>query len=114
MKIKKYNWFILLIIPKDYIGITLYPFGIYFRDLSKVTEKMKRHENIHWRQQQEMYILPFYLWYIIEWFIKLFKYWKKSYNNISFEREAYNNDKNKNYLASREPYDWLKYIFHDK
>ena len=59
---------------------------------------------IHWKQQMEMLIIPFYVWYFIEWVIKLFKYGKKAYYNISFEREA---NQRSEY---RKPFAWIKYI----
>jgi len=33
-----------------------------------------------------------------------------AYRNISFEREAYDNDDNLNYIKERKHYSWLKYI----
>jgi hypothetical protein len=51
-----------------------------------------------------MLIIPFYIWYLLAWIIK------STNNEISFEREAYENDKNLGYLHSRKPYSWIKYI----
>ena len=98
-------------------GITLWPF-IILREIYDVSPPWRRkaariinHESIHIKQQEEMLILPFYVWYVLEWFIKLFFYGKKAYYNISFEREAYDNDDNLSYLNSRKRYSWLKRLF---
>lgn len=102
-------------------GITIWPFVIlrkkyltntaYWKARSK---KTINHESIHIKQQEELLILPFYVFYILEWFIKLFFYRfkaKEAYRNISFEREAYSNDTNENYLKTRKRYNWIKLIF---
>lgn len=68
------------------------------------------HESIHSSQIFEMLIIFFYLWYILEWIIRLFQYnfTHQAYRNISFEREAYANGDNPNY---KHPfYGWIKYL----
>ena len=57
--------------------------------------KGRKHEKIHIAQQKEMLVIPFYLWYFIEWLVRLFKK-GNAYQNISFEREAYVNEYNFN------------------
>jgi hypothetical protein len=49
------------------------------------------HERIHYKQQAELLVLPFYLWYCIEFLIKypLYRNFYLTYRNLSFEREAY-------------------------
>jgi hypothetical protein len=111
MKIKKINGFLNFFLSGGVIGITLWPFGIYFRDPAKMTKNDKNHEEIHWEQQKEMAGIFFYLWYIIEWSIKILIYGGNSYYNISFERESYLNEKNLNYLSARKRFNWVKYIF---
>lgn len=107
--VKEFTPLLKSILGKKVIGITLCPFGIYVNDLKTVTKKTINHENIHWQQQLEMLIVPFYIWYFFEWFIKLF-FSKDAYMNISFEQEAYINDINYNYLQHRKHYAWIKYI----
>ena len=46
-----------------------------------------------------MLIIFFYLWYLIEWFIKLFKYTNRAYYEISFEGTKLSNE-NKNILSN--------------
>lgn len=71
------------------------------------------HESIHSEQYKELLWIPFLILYGLEWFIKLFYYFDshKAYRNISFEREAYNNEKDLTYLENRKRYNWLKLIF---
>jgi hypothetical protein len=52
MKLKVSN-----IVPKGYVSITIWPFGIYFaKDIYMQNERIINHEKIHWRQQQEMLV----------------------------------------------------------
>lgn len=108
-KIKIFTKFLKTFCGKNVIGITLCPFGVYVKKLNIYL--IINHEKIHWVQQLEMLIIPFYLWYIIEWLIKII-FFKDAYRNISFEREAYNNEYNFNYLKTRKHYSWIKYVFH--
>lgn len=59
------------------------------------------------------FLLPiffFYIWYVIEWFIKLFFFGSSAYRNISFEREAYSNQEDDSYLKNRKVFAFLKYL----
>lgn len=95
--IKIYN---NLIPFKGFKAITLWPF-IFIRG-KECSQICINHENIHGRQQLELLIIPFYIIYIIEWIFK-------GYRNISFEKEAYNNQYNLNYLKERKHYSmWRK------
>lgn len=96
---------------KGFAAINL--FGVLFvRKNVILTDRIKNHEAIHTEQMKELLYIFFYIFYLIEWITKLFKYkkWKLAYRNISFEREADENDINLNYLNSRIKYVWLKYI----
>lgn len=99
--------FLKSILGKNVIGITLCPFGIY-TDVDDV--KTINHEKVHWQQQLELIVLPFYILYGLEYLIKLFIYGKDAYRNLSFEREAYANENNLDYLKTRKHYAWIKYI----
>lgn len=67
------------------------------------------HELIHTQQMKELGYIFFYIWYFIEWLLRL--PFGNAYYNISFEREAYSNEKNQAYLLTRKHYSFLKYIF---
>jgi hypothetical protein len=110
MKIKKMNKFLSFILGQHTIGITLAPFGVYIREEYLTDTSSVNHESIHWKQQMEMLVLAFYIWYLLEWVLKIFSYGGSAYYTISFEREAYTNQGNKNYLVIRKHYSWWKYL----
>lgn len=91
------------LVPKGYVGITIFPFVFLKHKSLKTDINLANHEKIHLRQQVELLIFIFYLWYSIEFLIRLlvYKNWNKAYKNISFEREAYANEKDPNYLKLR-------------
>lgn len=92
-----------------------------------------QHERTHWEQQKEMGIIFFFIWYVIEWFFKLFSE-GKAYKRLSFEREArfnqsftddysvHCNDKyaifrpleKRGSLIHRKWFNWCKFIFHSE
>lgn len=85
-------------------------FGLLFvRKDAVMSEEDINHESIHTVQMKEMLYIFFYIWYIIEWVIRLFKK-GNAYRNISFEQEAYSNEDNLEYLKDRKYYAWFKYI----
>lgn len=98
-------------VPKGFSGITLFPF-IIARKNRIDNQVFINHEKIHIRQQLELLVLPFFVWYLIEFFIRLIQYKDKrmAYRNISFEREAYANDKHLNYLNKRKLFAFLRYL----
>ena len=112
-------------------GITLFPFIFVPKDKFNRFSKMevqidkgttttmdqiiKNHENIHWYQQLELLIVPFYLIYILNWlYLGIFKYkgrnWTLAYQNIIFEKEAYDNEYDIHYLERRKIWSFLKYL----
>lgn len=81
-------------------------FGLLFcHHDTLVTPQLVNHERIHTAQMLEMGIIFFYLWYGIEWLIKLATP-GRAYMRISFEREAYLYDDDPDYLRHRRPYAW--------
>ncbi|MQP25536.1 hypothetical protein GFJ94_10715 [Flavobacterium sp. LMO8] len=99
------------LIPKGFRGITLFPFILLFSKSEKQNCVVLNHEKIHIRQQIELLILPFFLWYFFEFLFRWIqcKDKKKAYLNISFEREAYTNEKDLDYLKRRSFWNFLKY-----
>ena len=98
--------------PRGFRGLTFFPFVFMVDKNDKLNKVFINHEKIHIRQQLELLVLPFFLWYGIEYLFRLVQYKnrKKAYYNISFEREAYKNEKDLNYLKSRSFYKFLNYI----
>lgn len=117
-----------LILFSGYSTIMLFGFILTKRPwLSLDTET---HEQIHQRQYVECMVLSlpvalplclfvswwfilliltaFYLLYVFEWIVRLFMN-GNAYRNISFEREAYRNQDNPNYLNERKPFAWFWY-----
>lgn len=100
------------IVPRGYTSITLFPFVFLKNRNLKFNSILINHEKIHLRQQLELLILPFYIWYTIEFIIKLiyFKKWNEAYKNISFEKEAYKNEKDLDYIKSRSFWNFISYL----
>ena len=99
-------------VPKGYGGITVFPF-VFVKDAKLKQQKtFLNHEHIHLKQQLELLIIPFFIWYGFEFVVRYIQYrnWTYAYRNISFEREAYTNEKDLNYLKSRSIWNFLKYI----
>lgn len=90
-------------------GMAIWPFILTPKN-AKLTDIDINHEKIHLCQQIEMLVIPFYIWYFIEWLIKSIKLRKDAYYEISFEREAYDNEKNFEYLDKRKFWSWFKLI----
>lgn len=92
--------------------MALFPFILLREEKLKKDAVLLNHERIHLRQQAELLIIPFYIWYITEYLIRLYIYRdkKQAYKNISFEREAYSNDKNLGYLKQRPVWNFMKFL----
>jgi hypothetical protein len=100
------------LIPKGYAGMTVFPF-IFLKESKYLDNKVTiNHEKIHIRQQLELLIFPFYIWYFGNLFYNYLKYrnFQEAYRNIIFEREAYINEKNLDYLKSRSFWRFLHYL----
>ena len=93
-------------------GITLFPFILLRKKELRHNPVLINHEKIHLRQQLELLIIPFYIWYLSEYYIKYLKYKNPdlAYRNISFEREAYDNDHNLEYLKNRKWWSFISYL----
>lgn len=98
------------ILPFDgFKSVTLWPF-IFVRNGASFDAIDENHERIHGRQQLEMLVVWFFIWYGVEYLLRfVFGGWNP-YRNISFEREAYANDADLDYLKSRRFWVFLKYM----
>lgn len=105
-------WVNRFLLRKGFSGMALWPFVILRHESQLINQRFMNHERIHLLQQIELLILFFYLWYVIEFFIRWAQYQnrRKAYRNISFEREAYQNEKDPHYLKRRPYFHYLKYI----
>ncbi|PIB30490.1 hypothetical protein BFP77_04380 [Maribacter sp. 4U21] len=97
---------------KNYVGLSLWPFIFLKSNSLKEDAVLINHEKIHLRQQQELLLLPFYILYMTEWLLRSLLYLDtyRAYQNISFEREAYANENQLNYLTQRKPFSFIKYL----
>jgi hypothetical protein len=55
-------------------GLAVFPFVVLKSPQNKSDSVLINHEKIHLRQQLELLILPFFLWYGLEFLIRLLKY----------------------------------------
>lgn len=100
------------IVPRGFTGIALFPF-VFLRHASlKEDVLLVNHERIHLRQQLELLILPFFVFYVLEFIWRFLQYRScyLAYKNISFEREAYTNEKDLNYMESRSFWGFVGYL----
>ncbi|CAM2786257.1 hypothetical protein [Flavobacterium frigoris] len=100
------------LVPKGFRGLTTFPFIFVRYAMDKENLVFLNHEKIHLRQQLELLILPFFIWYFLEYLVRLVQYRNRelAYRNISFEREAYTNETNLDYLKSRSLLRFAKYL----
>ncbi|MFS4468493.1 hypothetical protein [Maribacter sp. 2210JD10-5] len=98
---------------KNYVGLSLWPFIFLKDDTLKSDATLINHEKIHLRQQLELLVIPFYFLYVLEWLLKTIWYLDsyKAYQNLSFEREAYANEQNEQYLQKRKAFSFMKYLW---
>lgn len=127
---------ILNIFLSNFRGITLFPFIIVKDKKTRDNKTVINHERIHLRQQIEIFItsiillillkilfgvgsiwsilgygyLSYYILYIGEWIINKIKKRSNAYRSSSFEKEAYSNDDNLDYLKTRKWYSSFKYL----
>jgi len=100
------------VIPSKFDGFSLFPFIFLRKKNLKQNSIFINHERIHLQQQMELLVIPFLILYFSEFLFRLCQYknFMKAYYNISFEREAYTNEKNLDYLKQRSFWRFLKYL----
>ena len=96
--------------PININAITLGPFII---SRGKMSDDTLRHEMIHYVQYKELFYIGFLIIYLYDFLYNAIILKQglssSSYRNIRFEKEAYDNDHDKTYLANREKFAWKKY-----
>ena len=92
--------------PIEIGAITIGPLVYSRGEMSEVT---KNHETIHWQQYIETgivgFVILYYSFYLYNWI--RYRDGKLAYYMIPFEKEAYDNDKNLDYLETRKRYAWM-------
>ncbi len=91
-------------------GMALFPFILFKHKDFSVSPSLLNHEHIHLQQQLELLIFPFYVWYTMEYFFFRMKgkNHNEAYRSISFEKEAYLNENDMNYLKNRKRWAYLR------
>lgn len=119
-------------------AITIWPLVFARKKFRPLDDVTINHEGIHLIQQLEVIILSllvlaiivlslhisplwlllslasYYILYCLEYVIRLCAYGRghEAYRNISFEQEAFLNERDFNYLAKdRKPFAWVKYLW---
>ncbi len=82
-------------------GMALFPFVLVRQPNPDAV--LLNHERIHLRQQLELLLLPFYIWYLIEYGLGRLRGLNHyaAYRNIRFEREAFAQETDLAYLKKR-------------
>jgi len=93
-------------------AMAIFPFMVFKHAEQKKDPLLINHEKVHFYQQLELLVLPFYILYLVNYLVNLirFRNHDQAYFNICFEKEAYSNERNPNYLKKRRLYAWLKYL----
>lgn len=95
-----------------YVGFSFF-IWIWIAKDGRNPKRTINHETIHFWQQVEMLFVLMWLLYILSYLWNIVKYkgkHDKAYRNIPFEKEAYANDDNLDYLKSRKMFSWVKYF----
>ena len=93
--------------PIQIWAITLF-FVVFCK--GSLQEVIKRHETIHFQQMLETGVVGFvvlYLWDYLHGYIK-YRDGATAYRMIRAEQEAYDNDHDESYLATRPRFSWIK------
>lgn len=104
------------LLAKGFRGISLWPFVVLRHKESAGDKIFLNHERIHLKQQQELLVLPFFVFYLAEFVLRYIMYQNSymAYRNISFEREAYNNERDLEYCNNRKFWAFSPYFFRKK
>jgi hypothetical protein len=94
-------------------GLTLFPLIILRSEIMNTGEAAItiNHERIHIRQQMELLLIPFALWYAVSFLAGRVRgrTWYESYRNIIFEREAFDRMYDFDYLKKRKIFGFMKF-----
>lgn len=85
---------------KGFAAINVLGFVFARKEYKPLNPTIVNHEAIHTAQMKELAYVFFYLVYLFEWSVRLLMK-GNAYRNISFEREAYANQGNPEYLKER-------------
>ena len=99
--------------PRGYSAINLG--WIFTRNADDVKDNSDtlQHEAIHRLQMREILYVPFFLLYVLEYFVKLCICWNadRAYRSISFEQEAYYFERFECYRRYRKRFRFMEFVF---
>jgi hypothetical protein len=97
-------WLFKYFFRSNISAFAFYPFIVLKSSHSKNDSRLIQHERIHLKQQLELFIVPFYILYFLEFVIHYIRKFdaEKAYRSISFEKEAFDNDRNPDYILHRK------------
>lgn len=104
---------ILIVAPFINVNaMALFPFILLREDKMRNDAVLLNHERIHLRQQAELFVLPFYVLYLLNYVLNFARYCNHytAYLKISFEQEAYQKEADLAYLSGRKWFNWLAYF----
>ena len=93
------------------INIEAIAFFLFVCSRGKMDAELRRHETIHFKQPLELLFVGQWILYGIYYLKGLIKHRNgaTAYREIPFEKEAYENQKDKYYLEERKRYNWINY-----
>ena len=93
-------------------AMAFFPFILLQKASLRENVIMMNHERIHLRQQLELMVVLFYALYVVEYLVGRLKGQThyQSYKNISFEKEAYENEHDLSYLKNKKIFSFRFYI----
>ncbi|MDR3272274.1 MAG: hypothetical protein LBT29_02160 [Flavobacteriaceae bacterium] len=108
--------FFPFIFSGNFQGMAIFPFIFVRYKEMKENQTLINHERIHLRQQIELLWIFFFLLYFGEYLVNFIKFRNsdRAYRSISFEQEAYFNEKNLSYLQHRKFWNFLRYYYKRK
>jgi len=102
--------FLSKLAPIEIGAITLFCF-VFSR--GEISEETKRHETIHFQQYLETLVIGFLIIYLYDFMyaavVKQKGFTRDAYLAIRFEQEAWDKDKDIDYLHNRKRFSWLTY-----
>jgi hypothetical protein len=96
-----------------FTAMCIWPFLFVRTGVDLVKERhILNHEFIHARQQREMLWLFFFLWYGVEYMLRLVQHRnsQQAYRALAHEREASVFEDTPDYLVHRKAFAWIKYL----
>lgn len=101
-----------LIAGKWVNAMAIWPFILVRNREVRESKVIIHHEKIHFYQQVELLLIFFYILYGLFYLVYRLKGYNhfNAYMNIPFEREAYHEESNLDYLKTRKIWNWTHFI----